>query len=173
MISGFHASSPICPSHAKIKEESARARPRETLVRRRQTVRVAPASCRSRPMSTPCVSKTCGVTVLSDENVTRYRCRRDGLWRSRDARATNGVLGKGARRANVTKVVDEEAYLVATTANGSSPSFVPCARCGDAWYCDARCLSSDWPRHRKDCAGVRRSFAPRDASGVIEYFRIL
>ena len=123
-------------------------------------------------MSTPCVSKTCGVTVLSDENVTRYRCRRDGLWRSRDARATNGVLGKGARRANVTKVVDEEAYLVATTANGSSPSFVPCARCGDAWYCDARCLSSDWPRHRKDCAGVRRSFAPRDASGVIEYFRI-
>ena len=115
-----------------------------------------------------CGSKTCGVTVSSDENLTRYRCRRDGLWRSRDARATIGVLAKGARRANVTKVVDEETYfLAATTANGSSPSFVPCARCGDAWYCDARCLAADWPRHRKDCAGVRRSFAPRDASGVI------
>jgi hypothetical protein len=114
-----------------------------------------------------CGSKTCGVTVSSDENLTRYRCRRDGLWRSRDARATIGVLAKGARRANVTKVVDEETYFLAATANGSSPSFVPCARCGDAWYCDARCLAADWPRHRKDCAGVRRSFAPRDASGVI------
>ena len=114
-----------------------------------------------------CGSKTCGVTVSSDENLTRYRCRRDGLWRSRDARATIGVLAKGARRANVTKVVDEETYFLATPKNGSSPSFVPCARCGDAWYCDARCLAADWPRHRKDCAGVRRSFAPRDASGVI------
>jgi hypothetical protein len=114
-----------------------------------------------------CGSKTCGVTVSSDETLTRYRCRRDGLWRSRDARATIGVLAKGARRANVTKVVDEETYFLATPKNGSSPSFVPCARCGDAWYCDARCLAADWPRHRKDCAGVRRSFAPRDASGVI------
>ena len=114
-----------------------------------------------------CGSKTCGVTVSSDENLARHRCRRDGLWRSRDARATIGVLAKGARRANVTKVVDEDAYRRSTTANGSSPTFVPCARCGDAWYCDARCLAADWPRHRKDCAGVRRSFAPRDASGVI------
>lgn len=114
-----------------------------------------------------CGSKTCGVTVSSDENLTRYRCRRDGLWRSRDARATIGLLAKGARRANVTKVVDEETYFRATPKNGSSPSFVPCARCGDAWYCDARCLAADWPRHRKDCAGVRRSFAPWDASGVI------
>jgi hypothetical protein len=73
-------------------------------------------------------------------------------------------LGKGARRVTVAKT-----FTTSTSASKKNHQsaclvveFVPCARCGDAWYCDRACVESDWPRHRKLCAGVRCSFAPRD-----------
>jgi hypothetical protein len=76
-------------------------------------------------------------------------------------------LGKGARRVTVAKT-----FTTSTSASKKKKKnhqsaclvveFVPCARCGDAWYCDRACVESDWPRHRKLCAGVRCSFAPRD-----------
>ena len=107
-----------------------------------------------------CGRRNYGVTVSTSGPASR----RDGSWRSRDARATAGVLGKGARRVTVAKT-----FTTSTSASKKNhPSaclvveFVPCARCGDAWYCDRACVESDWPRHRKLCAGVRCSFAPRD-----------
>ena len=100
-----------------------------------------------------CGRRNYGVTVSTSGPASR----RDGSWRSRDARATAGVLGKGARRVTVAKTFTS----TSVSENGVS-EFAPCARCGDAWYCDRACLESDWPRHRKLCAGVRCSFAPRD-----------
>jgi hypothetical protein len=66
-------------------------------------------------------------------------------------------LGKGARR-----VVAAKTFTSTSVSENGVLEFAPCARCGDAWYCDRACLESDWPRHRKLCAGVRCSFAPRD-----------
>jgi hypothetical protein len=70
-----------------------------------------------------------------------------------------GVLGKGARRVTVAKTFSTRD---AFGSENHPLEFSPCARCGDAWYCDRACVESDWPRHRKLCAGVRCSFAPRD-----------
>ena len=114
-----------------------------------------------------CGRRNYGVAVSKRDAARGPASRRDGSWRSRDARATAGVLGKGARRVTVAKT-----FFTSTSASKKNhPSdeylvpvveFVPCARCGDAWYCDRACVESDWPRHRKVCAGVRCSFAPRD-----------
>ena len=114
-----------------------------------------------------CGRRNYGVAVSKRDAVRGPASRRDGSWRSRDARATAGVLRKGARRVTVAKT-----FFTSTSASKKNhPSdeylvpvveFVPCVRCGDAWYCDRACVESDWPRHRKLCAGVRCSFAPRD-----------
>jgi len=113
-----------------------------------------------------CGRRNYGVAVSKRDAARGPASRRDGSWRSRDARATAGVLGKGARRVTVAKT-----FTSTSASKKNHPSdeylvpvveFVPCARCGDAWYCDRACVESDWPRHRKLCAGVRCSFAPRD-----------
>ena len=104
-----------------------------------------------------CGRRNYGVTVSTSGPASR----RDGSWRSRDARATAGVLGKGARR-----VVAAKTFTSTSVSENGVSEFAPCARCGDAWYCDRACLESDWPRHRKLCAGVRCSFAPRDGDVI-------
>ena len=106
-----------------------------------------------------CGRRIYGVAVSKRDAARGPASRRDGSWRSRDARATLGVLGKGARRVTVAKTFSTRD---AFGSENHPLEFSPCARCGDAWYCDRACVESDWPRHRKLCAGVRCSFAPRD-----------
>ena len=177
------AAAAVAPPRARLKARSAAAASEARAEGKGDRVGGVPSSL-ALARCAACGAKRGGVAVSP---TARYASRRDGLWRSRDACATVGVLGEGARaRATNTPVDASSTTRRRNTRNArrhsdddtrkrraekdplgkdlKPSSFTPCARCGDAWYCDETCIVADWPRHRRYCAGVRCSFAPRDGS---------
>ncbi|EKM50514.1 uncharacterized protein PHACADRAFT_166193 [Phanerochaete carnosa HHB-10118-sp] len=47
------------------------------------------------------------------------------------------------------------------------PTTMWCSRCQNAWYCSPDHLSSDWPRHKRECAPVNAAAAQQQPYNMI------